>query len=110
MPDDEYTYLVQQPTDGVNNTIPDSGDSTYRHPLLRSSSTSSSASTPRQTATDAQLHQAIRDARFNILERFSRITRFSRDTAGKRLRHVPLLLRTLSPIADIYIQTACLSY
>lgn len=93
MPDDEYTYLVQQPTSYENSNIPDSGDSTYRHPLLRSPSTSSSsAAAPSPTsATDAQLHQAIRDARFNILERFSRITRFSRDTAGKKKRiHVIL--------------------
>lgn len=96
VPDDEYTYLVQQPTSYENSNIPDSGDSTYRHPLLRSPSTSSSsAAAPSPTsATDAQLHQAIRDARFNILERFSRITRFSRDTAGKKKEDT---------LADIYI-------
>lgn len=101
VPDDEYTYLVQQSTGG-ESAIPDSGDSTYRHPLLRSSSTSlSSSSSAAAAATDAQLHQAIRDARFNILERFSRITRFSRDTAGKYDT-----CANLSPTTtDIYIQT-----
>ncbi|KAI9261466.1 hypothetical protein BDA99DRAFT_77117 [Phascolomyces articulosus] len=68
-PDDEYTHLIVRPT----ANIPDIQDPPDEQQLSSSSS----------ATTGDPVKQAIRDARWNVFERLSRITQLSRDTAGK---------------------------
>ncbi|CAO3623278.1 unnamed protein product [Cunninghamella echinulata] len=95
-PDDDYVYIFNTP----ETAIP----SLYPQPPPPMSPTNYSASTYSVSEADP-LYHSLSEARWNILERFSRITRASRATAATILDHpvaqpiVPLLPTSIQALS-----------